>query len=135
MLASHCKERYACEAFDYDHGRCNKAFFDAVCNPKASAGENPTYPRRFSDLPGFAWFRDWPHSFDESCALSAKLTGLKSADGQVIDAEKNHRLRALCHLHTRCVREHPDQCSTATEGSCLNTAEAKLSNSSCRLTD
>ena len=126
MLASHCKERYACEAFDYDDGRCNKAFFDTVCNSKASAGGKPTYPRRFSDLPGFEWFRDWPHSFDESCALSANLTGRKSADGQVIDAEKNHRLRALCHLHTRCVREHPDQCST--EGPCPNTAEAKLRN-------
>ena len=58
MLASHCKERYACEAFDYDDGRCNKAFFDTVCKTSASVGDKPSYPRRFSDMPGFEWFRD-----------------------------------------------------------------------------
>ena len=107
MLASHCKERYACEAFDYDDGRCNQAFFDTVCQTNSSVGEKPSYPRRFSELPGFGWFRDWPHSFEASCALSAKPTQLKSAEGHMIDADEHHRLRALCHLHTRCVRENP----------------------------
>ena len=125
MLASHCKERYACEAFDYDDGRCNKAFFDTVCNTSASVGDKPSYPRRFSDMPGFEWFRDWPHAFNESCGHSATLTRLKSADGRFIDAKKHHRLRALCHLHTRCVREHPDQCSGAVGGECPGTAEAR----------
>merc|ERR1719201_635635 len=79
MTAAHCKERFACDAFDYDGGRCNKAFFNTVCNTStASVGDKPTYPRRFSDLPGFGWFRNWPHSFPESCALSAKLTTLKT---------------------------------------------------------
>ena len=107
MLASHCKERYACEAFDYDDGRCNQAFFDTVCQTNSSVGEKPSYPRRFSELAGFGFFRDWPHSFVASCALSAKPTQLKSAEGHTIDADEHHRLRALCHLHTRCVRENP----------------------------
>ena len=126
MLASHCNERYACEAFDYDEGRCNKAFFDTVCKTSASVGEEPSYPRRFSDMPGFEWFRDWPHSLNESCGLSANLTLLKSANGQVIGTEEQHRLRALCHLHTRCVREHPARCDGKAEGDCPETDEARL---------
>ena len=110
MTASHCRERFACEKFRYDDRRCNKAFFDTVCNTTALVDNTPAYPRRFSDLPGLGWFRNWPHSFDKSCALATNISLLKSADGRLIDAEQQHRLRALCHLHTRCVREHPDQC-------------------------
>ena len=126
MLASHCNERYACEAFDYNEGRCNKAFFDTVCKTRASVGKKPNYPRRFSDMPGFEWFRDWPHSFDESCALSTKLTRLKAANGRMIGVKEHHRLRALCHLYTRCVREHPDQCDSEAEEECPETEEARL---------
>ena len=126
MLASHCKERYACEAFGYDHGRCSKAFFDTVCNTSASIGDKPGYPRLFSDMPGFEWFRGWPHSFADSCALSPKLTRLKSADGRLIGVEEHHRLRALCHLHTRCVHEHPAKCGHEEGGECLPTAQARL---------
>ena len=126
MLASHCKERYACEAFDYDWGRCNKAFFDTVCNTSASIGASPSYPRRFSDMSGFEWFRRWPHSFADSCALSPKLTRLKTADGRLIGVQDFHRLRALCHLYTRCVREHPANCEREGGGECPPTPEARL---------
>ena len=105
----HCEERFACPAFDFDQGYCDKNFFSAVCN--ATDGYASAYPRRFSDLPGFAFFRHWPHSFVDSCSTSlnpTNATTLLTASGRAITARERLRLRALCQLHRRCVREHPD---------------------------
>ena len=100
-----------------------------MCNTTAAVGKEPNYPRRFSDMPGFEWFRNWSHSFEESCSLSTNFSRLEGANGHPINVEQHHSLRALCHLHTRCVREHPDApCpdNKHTGEKCLRTTEAQL---------
>ena len=87
---SHCEERFACSAFDFDRGQCEQRFFSSVCN---ASGNRTDYPRRFSDLPGFDFFRDWPHSYVDSCStLSTNATAHLSARQRL-------QLRALCQVH------------------------------------
>ena len=103
----HCNKRFACSAFNFDDGKCDENFFSAVCNTSygRATGE---YPRTFSDLPGFAFFRNWSHSYVDSCSRSSTPTKATAP----LTPNQRLRLRALCHLHKRCVREHPDfQCA------------------------
>ena len=104
---THCEARFACSAFEFDQETCDKNFFSTVCNAK---GDRADYPRHFSDLPGFAFFKNWPHSYFHSCSTPlnpTNVTTLLTASGHPITAKERLRLRALCQLHKRCVREHP----------------------------
>ena len=108
VIKSHCEQRFACSAFDFDHGHCDKNFFSTVCNPR---GGRAAYPRRFSDLPGFEFFRNWSHSYADSCSTPSSTIILFTPSRRVITEKERLRLHALCQLHRRCVREHPDfQC-------------------------
>ena len=117
---SHCEERFACPAFDFDNNKCDENFFSTVCHTKDDhittsspppSSSPATYPRRFSDLPGFEFFRNWPHSYADSCPFPWMPTpppNLTTVKGHPIDATDWRRLYALCQLHKRCAREHPD---------------------------
>ena len=102
FIKTHCQERFACSAFDFDNGKCDENFFASVCD---TSHGRAAYPRRFSELPGFEFFRNWTHSYVESCSLSdVNITDVTA----LLTPNERLRLEALCHLHKRCVREHPD---------------------------
>merc|ERR1719201_3083160 len=109
----HCRERYACDAFEYDGGRCDPAFFKAVCTRNATA-----YPRRFSEMPGLEFLRNWPHNYSHSCDGTPREVNrtLLTASGKRITPAQYLQLEALCYLHSTCVRGKTAADCPATDG-------------------